>query len=194
MKRSTIVLLFVLLGLLVMPFAALADGPVAEPPPVTEPTPPPAAEAGPTCYLPAFVYEDGECTIFLDGNLTESEVAALLIAASANDPFIGTAPIELAIILRYLKVHTPNIVGVGPITSIQVGATCRAFVAAERLNDAAYYTCYAILSQAAGNATEVLCPALEKLVTFWLGRAGTAASKKMLESAQLAHNAFCFGK
>ena len=202
MKRSTIVLFaLVILGLLVAPFAAMADAPVAEPPPGAEvppsaepPAPPPATEGGPACYLPAFVWEDGECTVFLDGDLSASEVAAILEAASVNDPFLGTAPIELPLILRYLKVHTPNIVGIGPITSIQVGATCTAFVAAERLDDAAYYACYAILSRAAGNATDVLCPALANMITFLTGRTGTAASKKMLESALAAHDAFCIGK
>lgn len=198
MKRIVLFAL-VIIGLLVAPFAALADAPTADPPPgaevppSAEPPAPPATEGGPTCYLPAFIWEDGECTIFLDGNLSASEVAAILEAANI-DPFTGTAPIELAHILRYLKVHTPNIVGIGPITSIQVGLTCQAFVAAERLNEQAYSTCYSILSRAAGNATDVLCPALANMITFLTGRTGTATSKKMLESALTAHDAFCIGK
>lgn len=202
MKRSTIVVILTVIGLLVAPFATLAGAPAAEPPPGAElppasepPAPPPATDDGANVYcpLPGIVYE-GECTIFLDGDLMVSEVATILTIAYAVDPLLGTAPIELPVILRYLKVHTPNIPGIGPVTAIQVGATCSAFVAAERLGDAAYYTCYAILSRAAGNATEHLCPALDKLIDLWLGRAGTAASKKMLETALAAKNAFCFGK
>lgn len=201
MKRSTIVLFLVLIGLLIMPFAALADAPAAEPPPgATDPgapsDPDPAVDAGILCEYPHVNYED-DCIAPLSGSYSDEEVAALYTAAAGGNidvipenPYLGVGAIKLDSVLRYLRTGQAMDKNGGIITTVKIHATCKLFMEAERLDMTGYYRCVAVMAQASGDLKGIMCPAIEQMLKMF-ANPSTAQQKRTLESLLFVQGSLC---